>query len=169
MAQTIPLRSPTFKPNSGSSQIIIPKISGCGYSKKQFNTTIHYDSTMRMPFETSSSKSESNTPKAIIFDWDDTICPSTFVDSYKVEAFVDFPMDVQRILHEVARSAERCLNEASKYGEVSPFRCRDTALFPDGCAGTTTMVEALGCARVFEFSATGCFVCPTGKEPFGLL
>jgi len=71
-----------------------------------------------MPFETSSSKSESNTPKAIIFDWDDTICPSTFVDSYKVEAFVDFPMDVQRILHEVARSAERCLNEASKYGEV---------------------------------------------------
>lgn len=57
-------------------------------------------------------------PKVIIFDWDDTILPSSFIDQFKVESFDEFPQDVQRMLNEVAKSAERCLNEASKYGEV---------------------------------------------------
>mmetsp|Transcript_8329 Transcript_8329/g.10922 ORF Transcript_8329/g.10922 Transcript_8329/m.10922 type:complete len:290 (-) Transcript_8329:221-1090(-) len=68
---------------------------------------------MRMPFRATGAE-----PKAIIFDWDDTILPSSFVDQYKVEKFTDFPVETQRILHEVARSAERCLHEASKFGEV---------------------------------------------------
>jgi len=67
-----------------------------------------------MPFDSNPAR----TPKAIIFDWDDTILPSTFVDQHKGENFAEFPVDVQRILDEVARSAERCLTEASKFGEV---------------------------------------------------
>ena len=27
----------------------------------------------------------------LIFDWDDTICPSTFIDKFKVDSFKDLP------------------------------------------------------------------------------
>jgi hypothetical protein len=30
----------------------------------------------------------------IIFDWDDTICPSSFVDQFKVDTFSDLPLHV---------------------------------------------------------------------------
>jgi hypothetical protein len=33
-------------------------------------------------------------PKAIIFDWDDTICPSSFVDRFQVEQFDELPVRV---------------------------------------------------------------------------
>ncbi len=32
----------------------------------------------------------------IIFDWDDTICPSTFVDQCQIQSFSDFPLHVSR-------------------------------------------------------------------------
>lgn len=27
----------------------------------------------------------------LIFDWDDTICPSTFIDKFKVDSYQEFP------------------------------------------------------------------------------
>jgi hypothetical protein len=33
-------------------------------------------------------------PKVLIFDWDDTICPSSFVDQFQVERFKDLPVHV---------------------------------------------------------------------------
>lgn len=36
-------------------------------------------------------------PKVLIFDWDDTICPSSFVDRYQVEKFSELPENVRRI------------------------------------------------------------------------
>lgn len=62
------------------------------------------------------SKSRSN--KVIIFDWDDTICPSTFVDQCKVQSFNDFPLHFQNLMDDVGRTAEKCLAAAAKYGEV---------------------------------------------------
>uniref|UniRef100_A0A7S2MJS3 Uncharacterized protein n=1 Tax=Helicotheca tamesis TaxID=374047 RepID=A0A7S2MJS3_9STRA len=56
--------------------------------------------------------------KVIIFDWDDTICPSSFVDQYKVENFKDLPLHYQNLFNEVGKCAEKCLGEATKYGEV---------------------------------------------------
>lgn len=56
--------------------------------------------------------------RVIIFDWDDTICPSSFVDKWKIENYRDLPLHVQNIFDDVGRYAERCLDEASKYGEV---------------------------------------------------
>ena len=35
-------------------------------------------------------------PKALIFDWDDTICPSSFVDRCQVEQFDQLPVDVSQ-------------------------------------------------------------------------
>lgn len=32
--------------------------------------------------------------KVIIFDWDDTICPSSFVDNYQIEHIDELPKDV---------------------------------------------------------------------------
>ena len=32
--------------------------------------------------------------KVLVFDWDDTICPSTFVDSYQIENINELPLDV---------------------------------------------------------------------------
>jgi len=56
--------------------------------------------------------------KVIIFDWDDTICPSSFVDQWEIETFNDLPLHVQNIMHDVGRAAEKCLRAAAKYGEV---------------------------------------------------
>jgi hypothetical protein len=36
----------------------------------------------------------SDPPKPIIFDWDDTICPSSFVDQFQIEVFEDLPVRV---------------------------------------------------------------------------
>ena len=34
--------------------------------------------------------------KVIIFDWDDTICPSSFVDQCKINSFQDLPLHVSQ-------------------------------------------------------------------------
>jgi len=56
--------------------------------------------------------------KVIIFDWDDTICPSSFVDQFKVDTFSDLPLHYQNLFNEIGRCAERCLAAAAKHGEV---------------------------------------------------
>lgn len=56
--------------------------------------------------------------RVIIFDWDDTICPSSFVDKWKLETLKDLPSHFQRLFEEVGRCAEKCLNMAARHGEV---------------------------------------------------
>lgn len=56
--------------------------------------------------------------RVIIFDWDDTLCPSSFVDKWKIERYNELPLHVRNILDEVGKASEKCLMEASKYGEV---------------------------------------------------
>jgi FMN phosphatase YigB (HAD superfamily) len=48
------------------------------------------------------------THKAIIFDWDDTICPSSFVDRYKIERMEKLPRNVscQSIAHALRAGLE---------------------------------------------------------------
>lgn len=49
----------------------------------------------------------------IIFDWDDTICPSSFIEQHKIEDIgIDLPLHYQNIFIEIARSAEKCLRLA---------------------------------------------------------
>lgn len=71
-----------------------------------------------MPFRDYSSNRSTNSSKVLIFDWDDTICPSSFVDQYAIEHISELPQDVQELFHTLARCAERCLREAENYGEV---------------------------------------------------
>mmetsp|Transcript_29778 Transcript_29778/g.45577 ORF Transcript_29778/g.45577 Transcript_29778/m.45577 type:complete len:343 (+) Transcript_29778:123-1151(+) len=59
-----------------------------------------------------------NKNKVIIFDWDDTICPSTFVDQCQIQRFTDFPLHFQNLMNEIGRVAEQCLAAAAQYGEV---------------------------------------------------
>uniref|UniRef100_A0A7S3Q317 Uncharacterized protein n=1 Tax=Chaetoceros debilis TaxID=122233 RepID=A0A7S3Q317_9STRA len=66
---------------------------------------------------TSTPSSRSNS-KVIIFDWDDTICPSTFVDQCQIQRFTDFPLHFQNLMNEIGRVAEQCLAAAAQYGEV---------------------------------------------------
>lgn len=54
----------------------------------------------------------------LIFDWDDTILPSSFVDQWNIEHFKDLPLHFQKLFNELGRCAEHCLETASKYGEV---------------------------------------------------
>jgi hypothetical protein len=50
------------------------------------------------------SLTNSTPKKVIIFDWDDTICPSSFVDQHKVERFNDLPLHVsQAVIHFIVR------------------------------------------------------------------
>lgn len=111
------------------------------------------------------SREASDSPKVIIFDWDDTICPSSFFDRHQLDkeelpqrvsqdlqsgswwmgsqsvrecfASVFFPFlqshltpcfvypaalvfasQYHKLFGEIGRCAEKCLHEASKYGEV---------------------------------------------------
>jgi len=56
--------------------------------------------------------------KVIIFDWDDTICPSTFVDRGKVDKYQDLPLHLQQTFDAICECAEKCLTAAANYGEV---------------------------------------------------
>jgi len=56
--------------------------------------------------------------RVIIFDWDDTICPSTFVAKVNVATSKDLPQHFQIIFDELCKCAEKLLTEASKHGEV---------------------------------------------------
>uniref|UniRef100_A0A7S2UH45 Uncharacterized protein n=1 Tax=Attheya septentrionalis TaxID=420275 RepID=A0A7S2UH45_9STRA len=64
------------------------------------------------------SLTNSTPNKVIIFDWDDTICPSSFVDQHKVERFNELPLHFQNLFNELGKVAEECLDAASKHGEV---------------------------------------------------
>ncbi|GKY96887.1 hypothetical protein MPSEU_000647700 [Mayamaea pseudoterrestris] len=56
--------------------------------------------------------------KIIIFDWDDTICPSSFVDRCNIDHVSELPVPFQHVFIEIAKAAEACLHEASKHGQV---------------------------------------------------
>ncbi|KAL7488452.1 hypothetical protein ACHAW6_015447 [Cyclotella cf. meneghiniana] len=60
----------------------------------------------------------SNNNSIIIFDWDDTICPSSFVDRAQVDNYKKLPKKYHSLFAEIEKCAEKCLAEASKYGEV---------------------------------------------------
>uniref|UniRef100_A0A7S2KDS9 Uncharacterized protein n=1 Tax=Leptocylindrus danicus TaxID=163516 RepID=A0A7S2KDS9_9STRA len=72
-------------------------------------------STIEMP-HTVTMNAEDQT--VIIFDWDDTICPSSFVDQCKIDTYRDLPLHYQNLFKEISRCAEKCLEAASKFGEV---------------------------------------------------
>ena len=55
----------------------------------------------------------------IIFDWDDTILPSSYVDSEQVDNIRDMPQEQQNLFREIETCADKCLATAAKYGEVS--------------------------------------------------
>jgi hypothetical protein len=67
---------------------------------------------------TGNQPTTSNKSSVIIFDWDDTILPSTFVDDARINSFHDLPIHWQNIMNEVARVATKCLAAAAKYGQV---------------------------------------------------
>lgn len=58
------------------------------------------------------------TEKVIIFDWDDTICPSSFVDQWDIQSFHDLPLHFQNLFNEIGKEAERCLAAAAQHGTV---------------------------------------------------
>lgn len=60
----------------------------------------------------------SSSEKVLIFDWDDTLCPSSFVDRCKVESYRDLPIENQRVIDNLGECAAECLEAASKYGQV---------------------------------------------------
>ena len=44
------------------------------------------------------SSSSSSSSTVIIFDWDDTICPSSFVDQCQIDSISDLPLHVSLAL-----------------------------------------------------------------------
>jgi len=73
-----------------------------------------------IPTESSKSRALQGTAdRVIIFDWDDTICPSTFVNKVaNVATYKDLSRHFQNIFDELCKCAEKVLTEASKHGEV---------------------------------------------------
>lgn len=87
------------------------------------------------------SHKEPVSQRVIIFDWDDTLCPSSFFPRDHIDNAASLSTEVgtnkrvnrvgrshrttlfqaQALLDEIAKCAERCLTEASKYGDVSFF------------------------------------------------
>lgn len=61
---------------------------------------------------------QSDRRAVLIFDWDDTICPSSFVDKSQIESFQDLPVHTQKVFNELGKAAAKCLEAASRHGEV---------------------------------------------------
>jgi len=55
----------------------------------------------------------------IIFDWDDTILPSSFVDKAKADNLRDLPQQYHNLFREIEQCTEKCLAAAAKHGKVS--------------------------------------------------
>jgi len=71
-----------------------------------------------IPVQSDSRVLQSPADRVIIFDWDDTICPSTFVAKADIATSDDLPQHFQSIFDELCKCAEKVLAEASKHGEV---------------------------------------------------
>lgn len=54
----------------------------------------------------------------IIFDWDDTILPSSFVDKLQADNWSELPQQYHNLFREIEICSEKCLAEAAKHGEV---------------------------------------------------
>lgn len=55
----------------------------------------------------------------IIFDWDDTILPSSFVDKAQADNLNELPQQYHGLFREIETCTKKCLAEAAKHGEVS--------------------------------------------------
>lgn len=55
----------------------------------------------------------------LIFDWDDTILPSSFLDKAQAENIDELPQQFHDLFREIETCAEKCLSAATKHGEVS--------------------------------------------------
>lgn len=63
----------------------------------------------------------------LIFDWDDTICPSSFVDQWKIEHFEDLPEQVSLEIVEtlsvsLASVQYQVVSLSSRYFALSLFK-----------------------------------------------
>ena len=54
----------------------------------------------------------------LIFDWDDTLCPSTSLDVHSASTLCDLPPPVQRLFNKIAQLAAETLTLASNRGTV---------------------------------------------------
>lgn len=73
---------------------------------------------------TMSPSNQSNSDNAIIiFDWDDTILPSSFVDRANAENLSELPQQFHNLFREIEQCTEKCLAAAAKHGEVSLSLC----------------------------------------------
>eukprot|EP00985_Skeletonema_marinoi_P031886 scaffold37850_cov226-Skeletonema_marinoi.AAC.1 len=71
------------------------------------------------PLRTMSPSNHSNSDSAIIiFDWDDTILPSSFVDRANAEKLAELPQQFHNLFREIEQCTEKCLAAAAKHGEV---------------------------------------------------
>lgn len=67
---------------------------------------------------TPAQPTSSNATSVIIFDWDDTILPSSFVDSSLTNNLSELPPSTRALFREIEVCAEKCLAAAARHGEV---------------------------------------------------
>jgi len=52
----------------------------------------------------------------LIFDWDDTICPSSAIDVHKAQQLSDLPLEQQKLFNEISQVATKTLSLACELG-----------------------------------------------------
>ena len=65
--------------------------------------------------------------KLLVFDWDDTILPFSFVNKLQAKNRNALPRQYRRLFREVEKCAEACLSAAAQHGEVSSSMAAPTA------------------------------------------
>lgn len=73
---------------------------------------------MHSTLSSSPSSSSNSNDAVIIFDWDDTILPSSFVDKCQADNLNELPQHFRSLFREIEICTETCLAEAAKHGEV---------------------------------------------------
>ena len=74
---------------------------------------------MTPPPSNDNDNNNDNAGAVIIFDWDDTILPSSYVDRSQCDNLSELPSHTRALFREIEICTEKCLSAAACHGEVS--------------------------------------------------
>jgi len=102
----------------------------------------------------------------LIFDWDDTICPSSFIEASSLTNITETTLETQRLFARIAGESEKLLTAAAKYGPVLLITNSDAGWVHYSCEKyLPTLLPFLNTSQVSIISARTAYEAQYPNQP----